>query len=102
MAMTLVLAGLPSAAAGCPCRGEAPRAVLRRLYNGPFGYSDHGQRARYWAINPLLARSPITPETHIEGKPKVKSRVTVQYVADEEGDRAVQIIVRSPSQKKPG
>lgn len=44
----------------------------------------------------------ITPETHIEGKPKVKSRVTVQYVADEEGDRAVQIIVRSPSQKKPG
>lgn len=44
----------------------------------------------------------ITPETRIDGKPKVKSRVTVQYVADEEGDRAVQIIVRSPSQKKPG
>jgi hypothetical protein len=32
----------------------------------------------------------ITPETRIEGKPRVKSRVTVRF----EGDRAVHIIVR--------
>ncbi len=44
----------------------------------------------------------ITPETHIEGKPKVKSRVTVRFVADENGDRAVRIIVRgAPRPKKP-
>ena len=42
----------------------------------------------------------ITPETHIEGKPKLKSRVTVRFVAAaaEEGAtptcRAVRIIVR--------
>lgn len=39
----------------------------------------------------------ITPETRIEGKPKVKARVTVQFVAEEEGDRAVHIIVRENS-----
>ncbi|MFN7995710.1 MAG: hypothetical protein U0Q18_19020 [Bryobacteraceae bacterium] len=45
----------------------------------------------------------ITPETHIEGKPKVKSRVTVRFVSGEEGDRAVRIIVRgaNPPPKKP-
>ncbi len=39
----------------------------------------------------------ITPETKIEGKPKVKAKVTVQFVAGEEGDRAVHIIVRENS-----
>ena len=44
----------------------------------------------------------ITPETHIEGKPKTKSRVTVRFVPDENGDRAVRIIVRgAPQPKKP-
>ena len=44
----------------------------------------------------------ITPETHIEGKPKVKSRVTVRFLSGESGDRAVRIIVRgAPQPKKP-
>lgn len=44
----------------------------------------------------------ITPETKVEGKPKVKARVTVQFVPSEEGDRAVAIIVRSTaSPRKP-
>ena len=43
----------------------------------------------------------ITPETHVVGKPKLKSRVTVRFVSDETGDRAVRIIVRgSPQPKK--
>jgi len=41
----------------------------------------------------------ITPETRIEGKLRLKSRVTVRYTRAEEGDRAVHIIVRT-SQKK--
>ncbi|MFB3827588.1 MAG: hypothetical protein ACE15B_12520 [Bryobacteraceae bacterium] len=44
----------------------------------------------------------ITPDTRIDGKPKIKARVTVQYVAAEDGDRAVHIIVRSTTQKKQG
>jgi len=36
----------------------------------------------------------ISADTHVEGKPKLKSRVTVRYVSDENGDRAVRIIVR--------
>jgi hypothetical protein len=42
----------------------------------------------------------ITPETRIEGKPKVKARVTVEYVGEDEGDRAVHIIVRTSQPKK--
>jgi hypothetical protein len=41
----------------------------------------------------------ITPETRVEGKLRVKARVTVRYTKEEEGDRALHIIVRS-SQKK--
>jgi hypothetical protein len=41
----------------------------------------------------------ITPETRVEGKLRVKVRVTVRYTREEQGDRAVHIIVRS-SQKK--
>ena len=41
----------------------------------------------------------ITPETRVEGKLRVKVRVTVRYTRQEEGDRALHIIVRS-SQKK--
>jgi len=43
----------------------------------------------------------ITPETHIEGKPKLKSRVTVRYVTGENGDRAVRIIVRTATPPPP-
>ena len=41
----------------------------------------------------------ITPETRVEGKLRVKVRVTVRYTSEDEGDRALHIIVRS-SQKK--
>ena len=41
----------------------------------------------------------ITPETRFEGKPKVNSRVTIRYIATEEGDRAVVVIVRAPAKK---
>jgi len=39
-----------------------------------------------------------TPETTIEGKLKVKARVTVGYVKGEEAGTAVRIIVRTSSQ----
>jgi hypothetical protein len=43
----------------------------------------------------------ITPETRVEGKLRVHARVTVRYVASEDGDRAVHIVVRSaPPPKK--
>jgi hypothetical protein len=41
----------------------------------------------------------ITKETRVEGKLRLKVRVTVRYTRDEEGDRAVHIIVRSSSKK---
>ena len=41
----------------------------------------------------------ITPETRIEGKLRLKARVTVQYVTDDDGDRALHIIVRSSPKK---
>jgi hypothetical protein len=43
----------------------------------------------------------ITPETKVEGKPKVKARVTVQFVPAEDGERAVAIIVRATPAKRP-
>jgi len=36
----------------------------------------------------------LTPETRFEGKPRVSSRVTIRYIASDEGDRAVRVIVR--------
>ena len=41
----------------------------------------------------------ITPETRVEGKLRLKVRVTVRYARTKDGDRALHIIVRS-SQKK--
>jgi hypothetical protein len=42
----------------------------------------------------------ITPETRFEGpKPQLTSRVTVRYIAADDGDRAVRVIVRSPEKK---
>ena len=41
----------------------------------------------------------ITPETRFEGKPRVSSRVTIRYVATEEGARAVRVIVRAAAKK---
>ena len=42
----------------------------------------------------------VTKETRIEGKLKLKARVTVRYSHDDEGNRALHIIVRSTAQKK--
>jgi hypothetical protein len=41
----------------------------------------------------------IAAETHVEGKLRVKARVTVRYTHDEDSNRALHIIVRT-SQKK--
>lgn len=41
----------------------------------------------------------ITPETRVEGRPRVKVRVTVRYATGDDGDRALHMIVR-PAQKK--
>ncbi len=43
----------------------------------------------------------IKPTTKIEGKLKTKARVTVRFHASDEGDVAVQIIVRPASQNPP-
>jgi hypothetical protein len=46
----------------------------------------------------------MTTETVIQGgKPKLKSKVTVKWVSNEDGDRAVKIILRGavPPPKKP-
>lgn len=42
----------------------------------------------------------ITPDTRFEGpRPQLNSRVTIRYIAAEDGDRAVRVIVRSPEKK---
>lgn len=42
----------------------------------------------------------ITPDTRVEGKLRVKVRVTVQFATKEEVDWAIHIIVRAPQPKK--
>ena len=41
----------------------------------------------------------ITKETRIEGKLRVKARVTVRYTHDDDGNRALHIIVRTAQKK---
>jgi hypothetical protein len=42
----------------------------------------------------------VNSETQIEGKLKVKARVTVQYITRDEADHAIHIIVRYQTPKK--
>jgi len=41
----------------------------------------------------------LTSATRFEGKPQVNSRVTIRYIATDEGDRAIVVIVRPPAKK---
>jgi hypothetical protein len=41
----------------------------------------------------------VTPDTKIEGRLRARVRVTVRYIADENGDTATMIIVRSAKKK---
>jgi hypothetical protein len=50
--------------------------------------------------NSSSRRFVITSDTQIEGRLKVKVRVTVQYVTKDEVDHALHIIVRTPAPKK--
>jgi hypothetical protein len=50
--------------------------------------------------NSSSRRFVITSETQIEGRLRVKCRVTVQYVTRDEVDHALQIIVRTTPPKK--
>jgi hypothetical protein len=43
----------------------------------------------------------VTPTTKVEGKLRLKVRVTLRYVTDDEGDTAILIVVRPPRQSKP-
>ena len=44
---------------------------------------------------PLPGHLTLTADTSFEGgKPKLNSRVTVRFVATEDGDRAIHVIVR--------
>jgi hypothetical protein len=43
----------------------------------------------------------VKPETKVEGKLRTKARVTVRYRKSDEGDIAVQIIVRPATQNPP-
>jgi hypothetical protein len=43
----------------------------------------------------------VTPDTKIEGRLRIKVRVTVRYVSDEDGDTATMIIVRSATANPP-
>jgi hypothetical protein len=43
----------------------------------------------------------LTPETKCEGKVKAKARVTVRYVATDDGETAQLIIVRTDKKKQP-
>lgn len=42
----------------------------------------------------------IVEKTKVEGKLRAKARVTVGYATSDEGDVALQIIVREPQKKK--
>ena len=42
----------------------------------------------------------LTAQTQIDGKLKVKARVTVQFVTKDDVDQAIHIVVRSPGPKR--
>lgn len=56
-------------------------------------------RRSHLGRRPEIRKFRLTPETEIEGNLKAKTRVTVGYTSNEEGDTAARVIVR-PQVKK--
>ncbi len=42
----------------------------------------------------------VTPDTKVEGRLRLKVRVTVRYITDDNGDTATMIVVRGANKKK--
>jgi hypothetical protein len=85
-------------------QGTAPADANYEFFSGTISQMPEGKITVARAVlgKPAESRSfLITSETKVEGKLKVKARVTVGFKTSEQGDVAVRIIVRTTQQKKP-
>jgi hypothetical protein len=93
------VAPIPAAAQSATPRAEQPRT---EFFSGIVTALADDQITVFKTVlgkNSETRAFLITPDTRVEGKLKMKARVTVRYTREEDGDRALHIIVRT-SQKK--
>jgi len=98
LGLALVVAALPQdkSVQAAPSRVEA-------FYSGTIAELEEGKVtvSRTVLGTPAEKRTfMVTPETKVEGKMRVKSRVTVRFMTGESGDVALSILVREREEKK--
>ena len=94
----LILAALVSGAALLPSVAQQPAPAAAPMFSGVITAFSATSLTVVRAEPKDTKTFVITPQTKFEGpKPQVNVHVTVRYVAGDEGDRAVRIIVRVPT-----
>jgi hypothetical protein len=95
----VILAGLVSVSVLSPVNRQSSfdPSTGDRFFSGTVSESTEEAIAVTRSVlgkKPVVRRFVITPETRIEGEVRPRVRVTVRYITEEQGDRAVHIIVR--------
>ena len=94
----LFVAALVSAAAPRPSVAQQPAPAAAPMFSGVITAVSAASLTVVRTEPKDTKTFIITPETKFEGpKPQVNARVTIRYIAADEGDRAVRIIVRPPT-----
>ena len=84
---------------------DAPPAEQKPKYEFFSGTISALDPEKLTVIKSVLGKSTetrmflITKETRVEGKLRVKVRVTIRYTRDDSGNHALHIIVRTPQKK---
>jgi hypothetical protein len=84
----------------CPAQQKTQSAPKDQMFSGEVTAMDASTLTATRTGSKVSKTFLITSETRFEGKPVVHSRVTIRYVTNEDGDRAVRVIVRPPAVKK--
>jgi hypothetical protein len=92
----LIVAALVSGAALRPSVAQQPAPAAAPMFSGVVTAVSATSLTVFRTEPKDTKTFVITPETKFEGpKPQVNARVTIRYVANDDGDRAVRIIVRA-------
>ncbi|HUP05072.1 MAG TPA: hypothetical protein VMU19_13845 [Bryobacteraceae bacterium] len=102
MALALCLIALAplARAQGEPASAAKSQTPADQMFSGDVTAIDSASLTAVRTGSKVEKKFLITPETKFEGKPHVKSRVTIRYVMTDDGPRALRVIVRVPAAKK--
>jgi uncharacterized cupredoxin-like copper-binding protein len=94
----LFVAALVSGAASRPSVAQQPAPAAAPMFSGVITAISATSVTVVRRESKDAKTFTITPETKFEGpKPQLNAGVTIRYIATDDGDRAVRVIVRAPT-----